>query len=305
MKKLILSVLTALILMNANAQINMADSTVQVIGYWSINDTQSFDVTHEKYKIKEGDTTAREFIQYEIDITIKDSTANSYTIEWFYKNFQMETDNALVQKLTKIAEDLPVLIKTDEFGAVQEVVKWEEVRDYVQKAAKILKKELKKVPNSEQIIAQVMGTYLSKEAIEANAIKDVLQFYTFHGAAYTLNEKLTGQMQMVNNYGEQPFDTDVTISLDEIDETGGTSVIRMYQEIDSKQLTDATYGHLKKLGTMGEQLPPRDEFPALTNKIWTASRIHASSGWTTFTLENKEVQAEGTTNIEERIIQIK
>jgi hypothetical protein len=305
MKRTVLTILTAIFFSNISAQINMADSTVQVVGYWSINDTQSYDITYEKYKIKEGDTTSREFIKYEVDITIKDSTANSYIIDWFYKNYEIETDNPIVQNLMKIAEDLHVQIKTDEFGAIQEVLNWEEVRDYIQKATKILKKELKKVPNRDQIIAQVMGVYMSKEAIEGNAIKDALQFYTFHGGAYTLNEKLTGEMQLLNNYGGDPFDTDLTVSLDEIDEEAGTSVIRMYQEVNSEQLTDATYGYLQKLGTLGDQLPSREEFPALTNKIWTASRIHAATGWTTFSLENKEVQAEGTINIEERIIQIK
>jgi hypothetical protein len=305
MKRTVLTILTAIFFSNISAQINMADSTVQVVGYWSINDTQSYDITYEKYKIKEGDTTSREFIKYEVDITIKDSTANSYIIDWFYKNYEIETDNPIVQNLMKIAEDLHVQIKTDEFGAIQEVLNWEEVRDYIQKATKILKKELKKVPNRDQIIAQVMGVYMSKEAIEGNAIKDALQFYTFHGGAYTLNEKLTGEMQLLNNYGGDPFDTDLTVSLDEIDEEAGTFVIRMYQEVNSEQLTDATYGYLQKLGTLGDQLPSREEFPALTNKIWTASRIHAATGWTTFSLENKEVQAEGTINIEERIIQIK
>lgn len=305
MKSTILTILTTIIFSNISAQINMADSTVQVIGYWSINDTQSYDITYEKYKIEDGDTTSRDVIKYEVDITVKDSTANSYTIEWFYKNYEIETDNLIVQKLTKIAEDLPVLIKTDEFGAIQEVVNWEEVRDYIQKATKILKKELKKVPNRDQIIAQVMGVYMTKEAIEGNAIKDALQFYTFHGGAYTLNEKLTGEMQFMNNYGGDPFDTDMTVSLDEIDEEAGTAVIRMYQELNSEQLTDATYGYLKKLGSLGDQLPPREDFPALTNKIWTASRIHAGTGWTTYAIETKEVQAEGTINIEERIMQIK
>lgn len=240
-----------------------------------------------------------------MDITVKDSTTNSYTLEWFYKNYEIETESPLVQKLTKMAEDLPVLIRTDEFGAIQEVVNWEEVRDYIQKATKILKKELKKVPNSEQIIAQVMGIYVSKESIEGNAIKDALQFYTFHGGAYTLNEKINAQIQVMNNFGGNPFDTDVTLSLDEIDEESGTSVIRMYQEVNSEQLTDATYNYLQQLGSLGDQLPAREDFPALTNKIWTASRIHATTGWITYSIETKEVHAEGTTNVEERIIQIK
>lgn len=305
MNKTILTILSAIIHLNISAQINMDDSSVQVVGYWSVNDKQSFDMTYGKYKIKESDTTSREFIKYEVDITIKDSTATSYTIEWLYKNYEIQSDNPLVQKLSKVAEDLAVVIKTDEFGAVQEVVNWEEVRDYIQKATEILKKELKEVPNADQIIGQIMGIYMSKEAIEGNAIKDALQFYTFHGGAYTLNEKVTGQMQIMNNYGGDPFDTEVTLSLDEIDEEDGSSIIRMHQLVNSEQLTNATYGYLQKLGSFGGQMPSREEFPALTNEVWTASRIHSETGWVTYSIETKQIKAEGTTNIEERIIQLK
>lgn len=62
-------------------QINMQDSSVQVVGYWNKNETQSYTITDEKYKVQNGDTTAREFYKFDVDITIIDSTADSYTIE--------------------------------------------------------------------------------------------------------------------------------------------------------------------------------------------------------------------------------
>ena len=59
MNKTIFLLLMLVLSFTANAQINMADSTVQVIGYWSIDDTQSYQVSLEKYRIKDGDTSAR------------------------------------------------------------------------------------------------------------------------------------------------------------------------------------------------------------------------------------------------------
>ncbi|MEO9964180.1 MAG: hypothetical protein ABJF11_00235 [Reichenbachiella sp.] len=304
MKKTLLLFLSAIAGFNLSAQINMDDSTAQVVGYWSIDDTQSFDVSYEKYRIQNGDTSARDIMKYVVDITIKDSTANSYTIEWFYRDYSSESSNPIVQKLTKLSENLSVLIKTNEYGTILEVINWEEVRDYVQKSTQTLKEELKDMPTGEQIVAQMMATYTTKEAIESNAIKDAQQFYTFHGGAYTLHEEIAAKMQFMNNYGGAPFETDVTLSLDEIDEESSYGIIRMVQEVNSVQLTDATYEYLKKMGTLGNQLPPRNEFPALTNNIWTTTRFHAGSGWTTYTVETKVVEAEGISNIEERVIQI-
>lgn len=286
-------------------QIHIQDSTVQVIGYWSKQDTQSYAISYEKIKIKHKDTITRELINYEVDITILDSTANSYTMEWFYKNYRIDTQNELVKKLTSIANDMAVIIKTDEFGAFIEVVNWEAVRDYLTKVTKTMEAELKDVPNYQKIIANVMSVYNTKASIEANAVKDALQFYQFHGVKYSLGEVLEGQLEVANNYGGKPFETHVSYSLDDINETDGNSILRSTQVINSKQLTDATYNHLKALGTFGDAFPPRAEFPALTNTTNTASRIHGETGWVIYSIETKAVTAEETTNIEERIIELK
>ena len=286
-------------------QISVKDSTVQVIGYWAMQDAQSYDVSYEKIKIKSKDTISREITKYEVDIKVIDSTENSYTIEWFYKNYSIDTENDLVKKLTSIANDISVIIKTDEYGVFMEVVNWEEVRDYLTKVTETLKEELKDVPNYEQIIANVMSIYSTKESIEANAVKDAIQFYSFHGVKYTLGEELEGILETTNNYGGKPFETDVRISLDEINEEDGNSILRMKQIVNSEELTDATYNYLNKLGTFGDKFPPRNEFPSLTNETNTASRIHGETGWVIYSVETKEISAEDTTNIEERIIEIK
>jgi hypothetical protein len=305
MKKLLVFGIIFLISSNLFSQVSIKDSTVQVIGYWSKYDKQSYDVTYEKYKVKNKDTISRELMKYEVDVKIIDSTANSYTIEWFYKNYSIDTENELVRKLTSIANDISVKIKTDEYGAFVEVIDWEEVRDYLEKVTEKLKVELKDVPNYKEIIANVMSIYSTKESVEANAIKDALQFYKFHGVKYKLGEELTGKLETSNNFGGKPFETDVQYSLDEINETDGNSILRSNEIINSEELTDATYNYLKKLGTFGDKFPPRNKFPSLTNETNTASRIHGETGWIIYSIETKTVTAEETTNIEERIMEIK
>ena len=305
MKKLLVFGIIILISSNLFSQISIKDSTVQVIGYWSKYDKQSYDVTYEKYKVKNKDTISRELMKYEVDVKIIDSTANSYSIEWFYKNYSINTENELVRKLTSIADDISVKIKTDEYGAFLEVINWEEVRDYLEKVTEKLKVELKDVPNYKEIIANVMSIYSTKESVEANAIKDALQFYKFHGVKYKLGEELTGKLETSNNYGGKPFETNVQYSLDEINETDGNSILRSNEIINSEELTDATYNYLKKSGTFGDKFPARNKFPSLTNETNTASRIHGETGWIIYSIETKTITAEETTNIEERILVIK
>jgi hypothetical protein len=289
---------------NVYGQINPADSTLQVVGYWQNKEKQSFSVSHEKYKLTGTDTTARELITYQVDITIKDSTAKGYTIEWFYRNYAIQSENALAKKLIPLFQDIAVLIQTNEYGAITGVSNWQEVRDYMQKMATHIEGELTAIPHAKAMMTQLMAMYQSKEAIEANAIKDAQQFYTFHGAKYSLGEELKAKMQLRNNYGGKHFDTDVTVSLDELNEQEGYGIIRMYQQVNPQQLTDATYAFLKQLSPVKNTFPARDAFPLVSNEIWTASQIHAGSGWIIYSVETKQVKAENVTNIEERIIQL-
>ncbi|WP_397447259.1 hypothetical protein [Polaribacter sp. R77954] len=305
MKNKIAIILVLLLSIKTYGQISLKDSTVQVIGYWSKLDKQSYDISFEKLKIKNKDTIARELIKYEVDLKVIDSTPNSYTTEWHYKNFEIDTDNKLVKKLTSISNDISVLIKTDEFGSFMEVINWQNVRDYLNEVSEKLKTELKHIPNSAQIIENVMKIYSSKKSIEANAIKDAIQFYNFHGVKYKLGEEISGDLKVSNNFGGKPFDTKVKFSLDEINAEDGNSIIRMKQVVNSKQLTNETYNYLKKIGTFGKNIPKLKNFPSLTNETYTASRIHGETGWVIYSIETKEVKAENTTNIEERIIEIK
>ena len=112
-------------------------------------------------------------------------------------------------------------------------------------------------------------------------------------------------MKFPNNYGGTPFDVDLAVKLDELNIDADNAVLRMHQQVNSEQLTEATYNYLKKLGAFGTNMPSRTDFPQLTNDIWTASRIHGGSGWTTYSIETKKVVSQGISNIEERIIQIK
>jgi len=282
----------------------MADSTFQVIGYWDNNEKQSYTITNEKYKIINSDTTSREFLKYDVDITIIDSTANSYTIEWFYRDYSIDTDNQFVKKLLSINEDMKVVIKTDELGTVLEVVNWEELRDYIHSSTAMLKREFETIPKMDAIVNQVDGMFNTKKAIETVAIQEIRQFYKFHGGKYKLGEVINARIQSPNQYGGDPFDTDLTISLDEINPDYNDSVIRMKQAIDSEQLTEATFTYLSSMAsTLEASLPKREKFSPLKNQSWMASRIH-DSGWIIFTSETKEVSMENTVRIEERIIEL-
>lgn len=298
----------AAMLLSANCfgQINMNDSTISVIGYWDKNEKQTYSVLHEKYKVKEGDTTSREVMKYDVDILIKDSTAKSYTIVWKYKNFETNTDNKFTTKLISISNNLDVVIKTDEMGMVQEVVNWKEIRDYINDALETLRKEFKDVPKIKEITNQVAATFTSKEAIESAAIKDIIQLYSFNGAKYKLNEILKGKQKLPNLYGGEPFDAEFEIELTTIDTATNSAVVRYAQTVDKKQATDETYEYLKKLAkAMNTPEPKREDIPELSIGDWTASNIHGPSGWVLYSVNVREVSSDNILSVDRREMELK
>lgn len=307
MKKLQFLGLAILLSVNVFGQINMIDSTAQVIGYWDKSEKQTYVITEEKIKIADSDTVSRDFYRCMVDVTIVDSTANSYIIDWSYRDYDIQSDNELVLKLSALTKDMTIRIRTDELGAFQEVINWEEVRDFILEATKMLYDETKDIPNWDKLVKQIGDMYSTKESIELAAVKDMRQFYSFHGAMYEYDQEYSVDMKTPNLFGGEPFDSKVTVWLDELNPEENNFIIRMYQSVDSEQLTNATFDYLVKMAetidvTSTNSLK-REDIPPLTTDIFTASRIHGS-GWVIYSIETKEVSAEGVTNIEERIIEI-
>jgi hypothetical protein len=304
MKKALVTALFIATGLTTFGQINMADSTAQVITYWEKGDKQNYTVTTEKIKIKGADTTSRDIMTYDVEVTVLDQTDKSYTVEWWYKNLKINSANPIIQKLMSITNDMKVVFKTDELGTFTEVVNWKEGRDFIQKAIKSLSKEFAAIPEMDNVLKQFAATYSSKEAIESTAIKDIQQFHSFHGAKYKLGEVLEGQTKVPNLLGTEPFDSDFTISLDEINEADDNVVIRFSQEVNKEQLTNATFDYLTKMSkTMKAALPKREDLKELKNETLLASRIHGT-GWVIYSVQITTVTSDDITSIKERTIEL-
>lgn len=290
----------------AFGQINMEDSTAQVISYWSIGEKQNYTMSLQKIKLKGTDTTENVLMTYDVEITVIDSIENSYFVEWFYKNHKTNSTNEIVKKITELSEDIKVVIETDELGAIKGVKNWKEVSEYMKKSIQLVKDEFKNVPQIVQMFNQVESMYATKEGIEAVAIQDAQQFHTFHGGKYLLGEVLEIPLQVQNMYDQNnPLDSKMVLYLDELNPDDNNYIIRSSQEVDSDQLTNVTYNYLKSMSkSMKTTEPKKEDIGQLTNVTTTASRIHGT-GWLIYSIQTKTVEAPGATNIEERIMEIK
>jgi hypothetical protein len=59
--------------------------------------------------------------------------------------------------------------------------------------------------------------------------------------SYKLGEELSGQLQVQNNFGGNPFDADVSSRLDEINYEDDNSIIRMHQRVDPEKINRCNF----------------------------------------------------------------
>lgn len=304
MKKLLLFILIGLSF-NANSQI-LNDSTAQFVAYWSMNETQTYRVNQNSYKIKSSDTLDRETISYDAELTIIDSTASGYTIKWTYKNFEYQTDNRFTEKLMKIAEDMSVIYKTDELGVFQEVNNIDEIKGYMNRGLDTLVTEFKDVPNILPIINQVRQTFSTKEAIEAATINEIHYFHAPFGTKCSLSLIYEGEKKLPNIYGGEPFDAKVQTDLVEIDTVNSTAMIRILTAVDSVQAKQATIAYLKQIAKASNLPEPTiDTIPEISIQSRFASNVHLPSGWVIDAYDVKEVVSGNDKKVDELQITLK
>jgi hypothetical protein len=305
MKKISLSFLLLFWGLFGYGQINMEDSSVQVITYWDKGDVTSYSITLHKTNIVGEDTTLFETTTYDVDITVLKATDKTYIVQWHYKNMSTNNDNPTVQKLMNMTKNMKVIYKTNELGIFLEVVNWKDIKKYIQKAIQSLGKDMASNPELNKALSQMQATYSTKEAIESVAIKDIQQFHTFHGAKYLLGEVVEGQLQLPNIYGTGAIDADFLAYLDEINEEENNYIMRATQEANKEQLSIAAFEYLTKMSKHLNVPPPqREDINDLTNITETGSRIHGS-GWVIYSIQTVTITSENVTHVEERIIEIK
>jgi len=287
----------------AFSQIQLPDSTVQVITYFDKGDKEYFNVDFTRIKLKHGDTISKNSISYNVEINVIDATENSYTIEWIYKEFN-GVPSDFQSLLSSIMTKNKVIYKTDELGSFEEVLNWKDIIENNKKVYATFSTLFRDNQEMKEILVQVQNALNTKETIENLYCKDIKQFHYFHGLKLTMGETLEEEIQVPNNFGGEPFTADVVCYLQKIIPEEEAYVVRAIQEVSGEQLAHATKEFLIKMNPkLANQPMPEGLLDSLTNEIETATAFH-DSGWPLYSVQTLTVDLEGNRVIEERIIEI-
>ncbi|WP_020535585.1 hypothetical protein [Lewinella cohaerens] len=285
-------------------QINWQDSTVQAITYWEMYDSITYGIQLEKIQVKENDTVSYDLISYDVGVTVIDSAESYYIVEWHYCNFQYSGNNPLAEKIMGISEDIIVEILIDELGVVKGVENWEEVKEYTYAVIDKVVEEPTTLPEVNTMLLGMKQFYATEEGVINIAIQDALQFHTFFGSKYSLNERIEGLVKVPNlYYPESPFDADVKIDVVKLDSDENSYSLRYEHIVDKDQLLATTLDYLKSLGIPDEVFEAVD-LSGLENTVVCDSMID-NSGWVISSRQVKKVSASGVEETEIRTISMK
>jgi len=304
MKRGILFFTLAILSFNLLGQIDMRDSTAQVISYWSLYESQNYKISETELVTSKEDTVSSVLNTYDLQIKVIDSTSAGYVLEWTRTNFQFSSSNALSVQLDAVLSNTPILLLSNIYGGDIQVLNWEDIFIHVNDKCSSLLTEYAGKPAALSLINQTIKRHSTKESIEAYVVRDVNQYFVYHGAKYKLGETVTNNVKIPNNYGGDPLDASTALVLDELLPENDTYIIKSFQSINPQQLTAVTYDYLSALNIVDSELPAYEDFPTVLKQIWGGSEIHSRTGWVIYSQESEQITSGEDITLKERIIEL-
>jgi len=287
-----------------NAQIDMKDSTATAIGYWSAGELQNYKVTNITSITDKEDTLSYVTVSYDIELKIVDSNSVNYIIEWKRKNYSFSNNDEFKRELETVGEGFPIQVLTNEYGSDVSILNWEDYYNSVTDKIDALKK--KYIGEASKIfeLNKLARRHKDKESIEQFCVKDIQQFFAYHGAKYKLGETIKARIKIPNNYGGDELNADAVMMMDALLPENNTYIVKSFQNIDPAQLKAVTYDYLSKINITGSELPSYEDFPTITKQIWGGTEIHGPTGWVIYSQESEQINTGSEVTLKERLIEI-
>ncbi len=302
MRTLLIAILLVICSSTASIANNLKnDSTVTFITYWEKGD--SYDFVMHKSKLKySGDTLKSETNIYtDLSMSVVESTDTDYTISLTYGETAIEGDsNPVLLLLTSLTGGSEYQYKISEMGEFQELLNWQDIRDYIEKMVDTVKANIPDKQGVQQAFALITGLYDSKEKVEASA-KSVQLYHAPYGMEYALNDKLSFESELPNPFGGNPIPAIYSLELTEINKEDGYCVLEITQTIDKVKAKEFVLDFVKKImpalaNKNEEELEDKIPVFEITDKM--QFQMDLNSGWIVYCENIRSVVAGPTRQVE-------
>lgn len=337
MKRFLLIIATLLAYLPAFSQINLKDSTVQVVAYWQKGDKYFYDTKSFELLIENGDTSTVYEMNGRFSIEVIDSTANGYKLKYKQENTPVlkplsADDDTVTRMVFNVMEkymdkiNIPVVFITDEYGTFQDIegidILQKEMYSIVANMVKDFEKEVNSIllgdvteEEKKQIMAVVeelfskaiLEQYKDKRSIYNN-FKEIVNLLTFHGAKLNLNKMYrSSSKEVLPVYGDTEIDIEETFYVYEYNPETSWIYIDYYKKYDPEQLNELAFNMAQQIASNVEKkagkLPEgseikREDIPEFTINCYTGVQVHTNTGWPGNVYSEKGTKKGNSTKLE-------
>lgn len=247
---------------NAAADTAEQDSSVDIIGWFSKNDTVDYWINTSRWKFKDGDTIKTAGVAEKVRIVVTDSTSKGYNMEYTFLECVGDSasgsplskfQNKIVEKLGQKIVGTTIKFETDEYG---KIVKFNNLSQIKKQAKSLFKECMKEFVELEEIKGLKDMGFDMKKLIDRNVdtddlvdgyVEELNLLLMFHGQSYYIGEK-TSHEDATDEELEQ--NTTFSVSLDPEDYSYNISF--NIEKIIPREVVRNTVGGL--LGMFAEEV---------------------------------------------------
>ena len=216
-------------------QYNAINQTADAIPYWSKGDIFEYEVIESTFEYNRFDTITKKENKYDLKLTIIDSTSNSSTLKWATK-FPIPDDNPeikkYIEKNLKEFNNYTILYKTDEFGAVENIINLKEVKKFYKKLFDLAISKDNFQKTEKNMIYQFID---NDELFQNYLMQDLNQYHHFYGSQFSKNPLVT-EVELTNPFTNTPLQYKQIYTLIDINEEDETYTLKMDQLVDEEKL---------------------------------------------------------------------
>jgi hypothetical protein len=256
------------------------DSAASCIARWKKGETKSLHILHNKETYQEGKLKSQTRFPYEAIISVIDSTATGYTLQWvFHLPESIKKANPRLADSLPVFEGMKMLYKTSETGEFIELINWQEVKDtYVKMMEFSLPKALDSTGRA--AVEQSKQLFSSREMVEGALIKEIQLFHLPYGHTFNTTE-VKAITQLPNPFADEALPAVQSEKITELEPQQDYFKLITRTDIDKASAQKLFKGIFTKLNIADDEAT-QEAMKLLSSfemKDYSEYRIILSTGW--------------------------
>ncbi|MBE6226310.1 MAG: hypothetical protein E7121_04410 [Bacteroidales bacterium] len=303
-------------LMNAfqvSAQLNLKDSTAQIVAYWNKGEKYCYNYAAQTIEIKGTDTTELSYSESKFELEVIDSSANGYLINYTKLSEAVSISDekspiaSLLKRVANIGNSISITFKTNEYGSLQEIVNFDEYKNSLMSQLETLIKEMEKElkdKTTRKALNTAIAPFMS-DAYVYKSIEPITSLFSFHGYKFKLNERYTDNIQVASPFEQgKTLDGELQRYVAEFNPETTWTTFHSVTRYDKEQLKMTTLHYINSLLPENQKITSTSEVPEMSMDSYTSFTIHLGTGWPGYASFLQETGEPTKTKLKKWVIEI-